>query len=123
MAFAPSRNLQREDGAALIDKRSDLQRPVVGYDYVQKDQRWVVPDPWMCFGVEVDRTYFYEKDIKPGMADEACAKAGAYSFRPGTIDDWGLHEDVFQEGHFGEGCGQPQSLMCRAHGRVLLTGR
>jgi hypothetical protein len=36
---APSRNLQREDGAGLIDKRSDLQHPVVGWDYVQMNQR------------------------------------------------------------------------------------
>ena len=32
----------------------------------------------MCCGVEVDRAYLYEKDVKQEVIIEACAKAGAF---------------------------------------------
>jgi hypothetical protein len=77
----------------LIDKESDFQCPVVGCDYVQKNQRipdlkrhvvthdrWMEPGKWTCCGVGMERAYLYGKGIEEGMTDEECIKAGAYMF-------------------------------------------
>jgi hypothetical protein len=89
-----SRNFQREDGARSIDRESDFQCPVVGCDYVQKNQRtpdlkrhvmthdrWMEPDKWTCCGVGMERAHLYDRGIDEGMMEEEQIKAGAYMFR------------------------------------------
>jgi hypothetical protein len=89
-----SRNLQRDHGPAEISKRIDFFCPVIGCDYEQKNHRipdlkrhivthgrWIVPDRWTCCGVTMDRAYLYGIGIEPGMTDEECIEAGAYTFR------------------------------------------
>jgi hypothetical protein len=98
-AFAPynrcntSRNLRRDDGAALINERSRSQYPVFRRDHVQKNQRvpelkrhvttrdhWIDPDEWACCGIAMDRAYLYGKATKKAMTGEEYVKAGAYMF-------------------------------------------
>jgi len=88
------RNFQRDNGARLIDKESDFQCPVVGCNYVQKNQRipdlrrhvvthdrWMEPGKWTCCGVGMDRAYLYGRGIEEGMTEEEQIEAGAYLFK------------------------------------------
>ena len=88
------RNFQREDGARLIDKESDFQCPVVGCNYVQKNQRipdlrrhvvthdrWMEPEKWTCCGVGMERAHLYGRGIEEGMTEEEQINAGAYFFK------------------------------------------
>jgi hypothetical protein len=76
------------------NKESDFQCPVVGCNFVQKNQRipdlkrhiethgrWREPDKWICCGVGMDKAYSYGTGIQQGMTDKECIKAGAYVFR------------------------------------------
>lgn len=89
-----SRNLQRVDGAMLVDKESDFHCPVIGCSYIQTNQRvpdlkrhvlthdrWLNPDEWTCCGVAMDRAHLYGKGIEEGMTRDECIRAGAYDFR------------------------------------------
>ena len=128
-----SYSLQRNDGAALINMRSDFQCPVVGYDYIQKNHRvpdlkrhvmthdrWIDPDRWTRCGVAMDRACFCGMGIEQWITDEECINAGACVQE--LIDDWRLYEIVCQEGRFEETCGQFQPFVRRAHGHVLPVG-
>ena len=88
------RNFQRKDGTRLIDKESDFQCPVVGCDYVQKNERipdlrrhvmthdrWMEPGKWTCCGVGMERAFLYGRGIEEGMTKDEQTKAGAYFFR------------------------------------------
>jgi len=90
----PSRNIQREDGVSVISKESDFHCPVVGCDYVQKNQRipdlkrhvvthdrWMEPEKWTCCGVTVDMAHLYDTSVGEGMTEGEQIKAGTYMFR------------------------------------------
>ena len=79
------RDLQREDGAVLIDKRFSLQYPVAGRDYIQRNQRvpalkrhvttndrWIDLDKWIFCGIAADRTC---------MGSRVTDEVGVYMFK------------------------------------------
>lgn len=92
--YIPSRNFQRDDGAVLTDKESDYHCPVVGCEYIQRNERvpdlkrhvvthdrWLEPGKWTCCGVTMDRAFLYDKGIEEGMTEDQQIMAGAYMYK------------------------------------------
>ena len=89
-----SRNFQRVDGSAHVDKGSIYYCPVVGCVYEQYNHRvpelkrhaethdrWMDPEKWICRGVGMDVAHLYDVGIEEGMSEEECVQAGAYVYR------------------------------------------
>ena len=87
-------NFQRQDGARLINKASEFQCPVAGWNHTQKNRRipdlkchvathdrWIDPEKWTCCGVGMEKAHFYGQGITVGMSKEEQIKAGAYEFK------------------------------------------
>ena len=82
-----SRNSRRDDSAVLIDRRSDLQRPVVGgyciqrnrrvpdlKHYVPTNDRLIDPDKWTCCRVAEDSAYLYGEQGRPTRLEFICSR-------------------------------------------------